>query len=639
MKESWDFKGWATRNNVRCTDGRTIRKDAFKENDGGRVPLVWMHIHDDPATVLGHAILENREEGVYAYCSFNDTENGKVAKELVTHGDVNSMSIWANQLKQHGDDVLHGVIREVSLVMAGANPEAYIEKVMAHSDDPMSEGIMYFAQPLVLSHSDTTEAPEDNSDTDETVGTVLDTLSDKQKRAVDALVEEAIRLHDEEKDTVEHADQSGDEDGETVGDVLNTLNPEQKAVADFLMEGKLPASGKPFTKEEVLNVIRTLSEKQQSALAYVLNDDDADDNNDDNEEEDSEMKHNVFDNDARQANDTLSHDEMSTIFADAKKLGSLKDSVLAHSEEYGIGNIEYLFPDAKTLNNQPEFIKRDTGWVSAVMNGVHHSPFSRVKSVFANITEDEARAKGYIKGNLKKEEFFTLIKRTTEPRTIYKKQKIDRDDWNDITDFDAVAWMKTEMRMMLDEELARAILVSDGRLASSDDKINEQNIRPIYKDEDLFTIKRDIKVASNATDDDKARAFIRDVVKSRKDYKGSGNPDLWTTDDMLTSCLLLTDSTGRDIYSDEAQLAKKLRVRKIITVPVMEGVKGAHGGELLGILVNLSDYNVGADKGGAVNMFDDFDIDYNQQKLLMETRCSGALTKPYSAIAYELTTA
>ena len=606
MKETWDFKGWATRNNVRCTDGRTIRKDAFKENDGKTVPLVWMHVHDDPATVLGHALLENRNEGVYAYCSFNNTENGKVAKELVTHGDVNSMSIWANQLKQNGGDVLHGSIKEVSLVMAGANPEAYIEKVMAHSSDPMSEGIMYFAQPLVLAHSDSNDEAEDEDTDGETLRDVFDTLTDKQKRVVYAIV--GLSVEDNSlKGLVSHADDNAMDTEMNVKEIFDTLTEEQKKAV-------------------------------YAIIGSIISDNEEGDDGDDNEE-DSEMKHNVFDNDNRQANDTLSHDEMSTIFADAKKLGSLKDSVLAHSEEYGIGNIEYLFPDAKTLNNKPEFIKRDTGWVAEVMNGVHRSPFSRVKSVFANITEDEARAKGYIKGNLKKEEFFTLIKRTTEPRTIYKKQKIDRDDWNDITDFDAVAWMKTEMRMMLDEELARAILVSDGRLASSDDKINEQNIRPIYKDEDLFTIKRDIKVASNATDDDKARAFIRDVVKSRKDYKGSGNPNLWTTDDMLTSCLLLTDSTGRDIYTDEAQLAKKLRVHKIITVPVMEGVKGAHGGELLGILTNLIDYNVGADKGGAVNMFDDFDIDYNQQKLLMETRCSGALTKPYSAIAYELTTA
>lgn len=564
MNRNCDFSGWATRNDLKCADGRIIRKDAFKCNDGQKVPLVWNHQHNDLFNVLGHAVLENRNEGVYAYCSFNNSESGQAAREVVEHGDICALSIFANQLDQSGPNVLHGVIREVSLVHAGANPGAFIESVIKHGVKCEDEGILYTGEPITLAHSA-------NGD-------------DKPE---------------------EKADSKKDEDKRTVADVFNTLNEEQKTV--------------------VYAIIGQVMDKAGA------------DTNNDSEEEETKMQHNLFDAETQQENpNTLSHDAIKTIIGDAKRCGSMKASVLEHSAEYGINQIDYLFPEAKSLNNPPEFIKRDTGWVGKVMGKVHHTPFSRIKSVFANITEDEARAKGYLKGNLKKEEVFSLLKRTTSATTVYKKQKMDRDDKIEITDFDVVAWLKSEMRMMLDEELARSYLIGDGRLSSSDDKINEGNIRPIYKDDDLYTIKKKVSVAKGADEDAKARAFIKQVIRARKDYKGSGNPDLYTTEDMLTSMLLLTDTTGRDLYNDVAQLAKKLRVNEIITVPVMEGVKGVGGGDLMGIVCNLIDYNVGADKGGAVNMFEDFDIDYNQEKFLIETRCSGALTKPYSAIALEL---
>ena len=561
----YDFSGWATKNNLKCSDGRTILKDAFKENDGQKVPLVWNHQHNDPNNVLGHALLENRNDGVYAYCAFNDTEAGQQAKQLVEHGDVASLSIYANKLKQRGNDVVHGVIREVSLVLAGANPGAFIDVVMSHGEDSEGDGIISMMEDISLSHGEI----DDN--------------------------------------TISHAEK----------------NKEDEKVAD---------NSKDMTIQDVIN---TMTEDQKNAMYYLIGKAiEADDEND--EGGDENMKHNVFDQTEDTQENTLSHDAMNTIISDAKRYGSLKESFLAHAQEYGIENIDYLFPEAETLNKAPEFIKRDTGWVSKVMNGVHHTPFSRIKSMFADITEDDARAKGYIKGNLKKEEVFSLLKRTTTPTTIYKKQKLDRDDVIDITDFDVVAWLKTEMRMMLDEEIARAILIGDGRLSSSDDKINEQNIRPIVSDADLYTIKTKITIANNATSDDKAKAFIRSVIKSRKNYKGSGEPTLYTTEDLVTDCLLLEDNTGRVIYDSLEKLKNVLRVKEIVTVPVMEGLKDAGGNDVLAIVVNLADYNVGADKGGAINMFDDFDIDYNQQKYLIETRCSGALTKPYSAIAISL---
>lgn len=574
------FSGWATRNNLTCGDGRVIRKDAFKDNDGKKVSLVWNHEHNDPLAVLGHAFLENREDGVYAYGYFNDSEAGQAAEKLVHNGDVSSLSIWANKLKQNTlpngcKEVVHGEIRELSLVLAGANPGAYIDCVMAHSDDADEDSIseLYagYNENIVI-HSAESNEKEENE------------MADDVKKT---------------------------EGEETVEDVFNTLTEKQKTVVYAMIGQIMEDNG--------------------------INDDDDDENNDEmgHSEGDDYMKRNVFDNDEQQ-DEVLSHAAMETIIGDAKRFGSLKESFLAHADEYGIEQIDYLFPEAKTLNNPPEFIKRDTGWVSTVMGAVHHTPFSRIKSVFANITEDEARAKGYIKGNLKKEEVFSLLKRTTTPTTIYKKQKLDRDDVIDITDFDVVAWLKSEMRVMLDEEIARAILIGDGRLSSSDDKINESNIRPVVSDSELYTIRQKVSVATNATDDDKAKAMIKSAVKARKNYKGSGNPTFYTTEDWLTNALLLEDTQGHRLYKNDADVAAAMRVSKIVTVPVMEGVKGPEGGDLIGIIVNLADYNVGADKGGAVNMFDDFDIDYNQQKYLIETRCSGALVKPYSAIELEL---
>lgn len=589
--EACDFSGWATRNDLKCSDGRVIRRDAFKHDDGIKVPLVWNHQHNDPRNVLGHAWLENRPEGVYTYGFFNDSESGEIGKILVKHGDICALSIYANQLQQRGCDVLHGEIREVSLVHAGANPGAFIDSMLKHGEDSDDEAIIYTGMPLYLSHSD----------------------ADKQKDKAD---DGEKKETSEKKDDPEKKTDSDEE--KTVADVINSMTEEQKNVMYAMIGQAMEDQGESDPESE--------------------------DNNDDNSKGGTNtMKHNVFDKDDRQKENVLVHsdgsevssEEISTIFGDIKRYGSLKDSVLAH----GIDNVDYLFPDAQTLANTPEFIQRDTGWVKKVMSGVHHTPFSRIKSIFADITEDDARAKGYFKGKLKKEEVFGLLKRTTTPTTVYKKQKMDRDDVVDITDFDVVAWLKSEMRMMLDEELARAYLIGDGRLASSDDKINEQNIRPILKDEELYTIQATVSVQSSATEDDKAREFIRTAIKARKNYKGSGQPTLYTTEDILTDCLLLTDTTGRDLYADVAQLAKKLRVKEIVTVPVMEGVNGKNGGALMGIIVNLADYNVGADRGGAVNMFDDFDIDYNQQKYLIETRCSGALIKPYSAIALELSTA
>ena len=569
MNKGYDFSGWATKNDILCSDGRTIRKDAFKDNDGKTVPLVWNHSHNDPNNVLGHCVLENRDEGVYTYGTFNDTEQGKNAKSLVEHGDVTALSIWANKLKQNRGDVLHGDIKEVSLVLAGANIGACIDSVIKHGEESEEEAVIYSGEDIVLAHADTTTKSENKeedkpmADTKEkTVKDVFDTLTEEQKNVVYALIGQALESNGDD-DNMEHSESEGG----------------------------------------------------------------------------NEMKHNVFDQDEMNGNDTLSHAEMETIIADGKRYGSMKESFLAHAEEYGIKSIDYLFPEPKTLNNPPEFIKRDMGWVSKVMGTVHHTPFSRIKSMFADITEDEARAKGYIKGKLKKEEVFSLLKRTTTPTTVYKKQKMDRDDVIDITDFDVIAWLKSEMRMMLDEEIARAILIGDGRLSSSDDKINETNIRPIVSDDDLYTIKSKVTVAANATGADKAKAFIDQVIRSRKEYKGSGNPTLFTTEDMVTECLLLEDKIGHKLYKTEAELATTMRVKEIVTVEVMEGLKDKNSKEVAGIIVNLADYNVGADKGGSVNMFDDFDIDYNQQKYLIETRCSGALVKPYSAITLTFDTA
>lgn len=574
--EKFDFSGWATKNNLRCSDGRTICKDAFKDNNGQTVPLVWNHQHNDPFNVLGHAVLENKEEGVYAYCKFNDTEQGQNAKLIVEHGDVMALSIYANQLKQQGQSVLHGAIREVSIVLAGANPGAFIDSIIAHGEESNEEAIIYTGEELTLFHAD--ENKKDNS---------------------------AVNAEDSKKES-----DNKTEDKETIADVFNTMSAKQQNV--------------------VYAMVAMALENEPDDAKYS---DNTNENNNDSEGGNEIMKHNVFDKED-QNKDVLSHSDMEAVIADAKRYGSLKDSALQH----GIADVEYLFPEAKTENKAPEFIKRDTGWVGKVMNSIHHTPFSRIKSIFADITAEDARAKGYVKGNLKIDEVFSLLKRTTTPTTVYKKQKMDRDDVVDITDFDVVAFLKSEMRGQLDEELARAFLTGDKRLSSSDDKINEQNIRPIWTDADLYSVKKVVSNASTATDDQKARAFIKEIIKARKDYKGSGNPSLYTTEDMLANCLLIEDTTGRTIYDSVEQLATTLRVKEIITVPVMDDCTRTVSGAthtLDGIVVNLADYNVGADKGGAVNMFDDFDIDYNQQKYLIETRCSGALTKPYSAIVIE----
>ena len=569
MDKDYDFSGWATKNNLKCSDGRTILKDAFKHDDGVTVPLVWNHQHNDPINILGHALLENRDEGVYAYCKFNETDSGKNAKILVEHGDVSALSIYANQLKQQGGNVIHGAIREVSLVLAGANPGAFIDSVIAHGEESEEEAVIFTGEDIVLSH-----ANEDKTE-----------KKDPEPK--------------EEEKKEEMKEEMKEEKQKTVKEVFDTLTEEQKTV--------------------VYAIIGQIMEENQNESKDI-------------EGGKEEMKHNVFDNDKENKEEVLSHSDTEAIFSDARRYGSLKDSVLAH----GITNLEYLFPEDTNLNKVPEFISRDTGWVKNVMSSVHHTPFSRIKSQFADITEDDARAKGYTKGKLKKEEVFSLLKRSTTPTTVYKKQKLDRDDVIDITDFDVVSWIKGEMRMMLDEELARAFLIGDGRLSSSDDKINEQNIRPIYNDADLYTVKAEIDVGASATSEDKAKAFIKSVIKNRKEYKGTGSPTLYTTEDVVADCLLLEDSNGRFIYDTMDKLKNVLRVKDIVTVPVMEGAKGAKGGDLMAILVNLADYNVGADKGGAVNMFDDFDIDYNAQKYLIETRCSGALIKPYSAIAFEI---
>ena len=576
-KKVYDFSGWATRCNVKCSDGRTIMKDAFVDNDKTTVPLVWQHNHTDADNVLGHALLENRAEGVYAYCSLNNTPEGRRAKELVEHGDICSLSIYANQLKQTGGNVVHGLIREVSLVLAGANPGARIMDVnIAHGDN--ADGDAY-----IFNASETLD-----------IGTEVEDIehSDDNKEG------EKMPNKEEQKEIkVEHADEGNDE--ETIQDVFNTLSEKQKKVV-YAMIGM------------------ALEDKENG-----------------NAQEDKEVKHNAFDASNEADNQTeLMHSEVLAAIEDAKKTGSMKEAFISH----GITNVENLFPEVQAVNKTPELIARDTSWVSVVMGGVKHSPFSRVKSTAANITADEARARGYIKGKQKISEVITALKRTTLPTTVYKLQKMDRDDVIDITDFDVIAWLKQEMRGMLDEELARAFLIGDGRDGSDDSKINEQNIRPILGDNATYTVARTLTRTSGETNSDFAKDFIKDVIKSRKEYKGSGNPILFTTEDLLTEMLLIEDKIGHRIYKTEAELATALRVSKIVTVPVFEGHKREVGGNnyaLMGILVNLADYNVGADKGGAVTMFDDFDIDYNKYEYLIETRCSGALVKPYSAVTFE----
>lgn len=559
-KNKYDFAGWATKYGVGCSDGRTILKGAFAHCDEIVVPLVWNHTYDKPENVIGNAKLINSDEGVYTYCSFNDTSTAETAKSLVKHGDITSLSIYANHLKQAGNIVMHGDIKEVSLVLAGANPGASIQEVLVHGEISEGEATIYNdPEGLELWHEDV----------------------------------------DEELEDIKHEDDSN----ETIADIYNSMTEKQK--------------------------------KAVAAIIDQLADDDEPSSEDNNQNKgDSEMKHNVFDQ--NEENKELRHFDFEATMKDAKRCGSLKEAFLAHAQDYGIKDIETLFPEAKNIYNEPEFIKRDTGWVAGFLNGTHKSPFSKIKAMYADITADEARAKGYIKGKLKKEEVFSLLKRTTEPTTIYKKQKLDRDDIIDITDFNVVAWIKKEMRIMLDEEIARAMLVGDGRSSVSEDKIKESCIRPIYNDADLYTIK----FAMNSSASNEAKEFIRSCIKSRDDYEGSGNPNLYTTEDVISDLLLIEDANGRFIYDSITTLARTLRVNQIIPVPVMKGLTRTDAEEsktynVKAIIVNPNDYWVGADKGGQISMFDDFDIDYNQYKYLMETRISGSLVKPYSAIVIE----
>ena len=606
QKKTYDFSGYATKVGIKCSDGRTILQDAFAHCDGKKVPLVYQHLHNDPKNVLGHAVLENRPDGVYAYCSLNNTEAGKTAKALVQHGDISALSIYANSLVQKSSNVIHGVIREVSLVLSGANPEAYIDNLaFEHSDGSITtdESEAFICAGAII--HDGIEIPE---------------VSDNQ---------------DSSEESISHADDKKDpEDQKTVGDVFDTLNEEQKTV--------------------VYTMIAQALETQDG-------EDDEEDVKHSNIKGDETMKKNIFDkdsaatevrglsradlraifNDARQSQSTLKnaflahgYESISDALADYEH----QDEVLAHAATYGIDNIGYLFPDARTTTNTPQFIKRDTEWVSKVFGAAKHVPFSRIKTVLADITADEARARGYIKGNEKADEVITLLKRTTDPQTVYKKQKLDRDDIIDITDFDVVVWLRMEMRMMLEEEIARAQLVGDGRLSSSDDKIKEDKIRPIATDDPIYTIEIQIPVAATTAQ------MIDEIIKGRKQYKGTGTPAFYTTPDVNGDMLLLKDTTGRRLYNTEADLAAGIRAREIIEVPVMENkvvvLTPATASEtglqkrLVGISVNMTDYSLGADKGGSISMFDDFDIDFNQFKYLIETRCSGALTMPHSAIAY-----
>lgn len=615
MPTGYDFCGWASKNDLLCSDGRTIRRGAFASDDGKKVPMVYQHQHTSIDNVLGHAILENRDEGMYAYCYLNESDTGKMAKELVRHGDICAMSIYANKLKQIGNDVVHGEIKEVSLVLAAANPGAAIESVvLEHSDGSTEEEAIIYSgedtQYKILSHAET---PTQTS-SDKTVNDVLNSMSEAKKNVLYYMLAKVSETDEEAEDDdviedsdIRHADVSG---GRTIQDIFDTFTSDEKKVAFFLIGKAIEESGS----------------MEQSDIPNI----------DDESEENDTMKHNVFENNQIENDETvLSHAEIEEIFRDTKQYGTLKNSALAH----GVTNIEYLFPDAKTVTPTPELIKRNDDWVSKVMGSVHRTPFSRIKSTSANLTEEDARAKGYMKGKLKKDEVFSLLKRTTEPTTIYKKQKLDRDDVIDITDFDVVAWIKSEMRMMLNEEIARAILIGDGRLTSSDDKIPEDHIRPVAFDSELYTVPIEVTVAAQATDDDKAKAIIRSIIKGRKEYKGSGNPVMYTTEDVLTDMLLMEDKMGRVVYDSVTKLATALRVSEIVTVPVMEGLKDSENNAVIAVIVNLADYNVGADRGGEVNMFDDFDIDYNAMKYLIETRCSGALTKPYSALAVKLKTA
>ena len=603
MKTAYDFSGWATRNNIKCSDGRTILKDAFKQNDGQKVPLVWNHQHNDPSEVLGHALLENRDDGVYAYCKFNDTESGQTAKSLVTNGDVDKLSIYANKLKTQMNNVMHGCIREVSLVLAGANPGAYIDSVIVHGDgaEEEEEGVIYTDEHIEFPNDSEKDQNGGNNDS-----TTESNKSDESNKKDSNNKEEVSHSDMDEKDV------KNENDEKTVQEVFDTLNEEQKT-AVYAIIGQAVEDAQNENDEE-----------------------------NDYEEGEEDMKHNVFDNDNEEV---LQHSEiLGDALADAKKYGSLRESVIEHAAINNITDIGKLFPDATALNKEPIMIEKDQSWVSKVMNAVKHTPFSRVKVTFGRMTEPQARAKGYIKGNKKINIQMAALNRVVTPTTVYIKNEIDRDDVIDITDFDVVAWQKKEMRKELDKELALAALLGDGRDVSDQSKINEQNIIPIIKDVDTFTIQyvvtegKDYKQTGNSASDNDSftKGIVRAALRSRKEYKGSGTPTFFTTEDYLTDMLLIEDQNGRRIYDSIAQLALALRVKEIVTIPEME--QEAYK-DIIGVIVNMADYTMGADKGGSVNMFDDFDIDYNQMKYLMETRCSGALTVPYSAIVLRKTAA
>lgn len=702
MAEKWDFSGWATKANIRCADGRTILENAFAGNDGMVVPLVWNHQHGDASNVLGHALLENRGDGVYAYGSFNNTEKGQEAKELVRHGDVRALSIYANQLMQTSKtppcEVIHGNIREVSLVLAGANTGAYIDNVLMHSGersedeaeifhgDEDDEFFVYDDDEFAHADEDEDEeddetgagAPEDEEDDEdgEDVQSVLKGLSTKQKAAVGMFIDKLMKSNK----AMQHADDDDDDNNESVADVINQLTePQKQAVAaaiGYVLKGQEPI-------KEVTDMLGTLDSKQKRAFDqlvdeavahsaefededYIAHSDEYDESDDEYEDytdyEDAEMKHNVFDNYETYGPSVSYEDQAAIIRHAAETRDTLKNvvynemmegGVLAHaitdhnnnSITYGVANIDYLFPDARAINDTPELIGRSQEWVSKVINGTHHTPFSRVKSLFADIREDDARAKGYIKGNQKLTEVIPALKRETTPQTIYKLQKLDRDDILDITDFDVVAWLKAEMQIMLKEEIARAILIGDGRGANDPSKIKELNVRPIYNDDNLYTVKVPVNVAATADDNDIASAIIKAVIKSRRLYKGSGNPSFFINEEYLANLLLLEDGMGRRIYETEASLAAALRVKELVPVEIMENKtiaiptgQGTATADkpLIGVIVNLQDYNVGADKGGQTSFFDDFDIDFNRYEYLYETRMSGALIKPFSAMSVYL---
>ena len=644
-----DFGGYATRNNILCTDGLVIGDNAFAHNDGKTVPILWQHNRNSIDNLLGHGVLENRPDGVYIYGTFNNTKQGREAKEAVMHGDLSALSIYANKLQKNDNVVTHGDIKEVSLVVSGANKGAYIDyRSFAHGeDDSFTEGILFLDEQLdYINHEDNDGGSSMSMDVD----AIIDSMTDEQRE----LLFEIAGLDD---NTMEHAeDSSSAKSNKTVGDVLDSLTEEQQLAVAYIVEQIMKDKG-----EDTVAQSKNMKDKGGNAVAQSEN------------MEEEIMKTNVFESQNGTAQrDALMHAEevKNNILADLKKCGSLREAARAHEDEiselahsmqtnsgdtlahaadvvvgtgtatYGIKDIDWLFPEARNITNTPEFIKRQDEWVAKVMGGVSHTPFTRIKTMFADITADEARAKGYVKGHPKTEEVFGLLKRVTTPTTVYKKQKLDRDDIIDITDFDVVMWLRAEMRLMLNEELARAYLIGDGRPVSSNDKINEQNIRPIYSDDVLFTIRQRYAVSSTATNEEKAKSFIEQCIRSRKDYRGSGNPMLFTTEDMLIDMLLINDGIGHRLYKTLDELKTALRVSDIVAVPQMSSVSMTDtttSTEYIcdGIIINLKDYSVGTDKGGAVSMFDDFDIDYNQQKYLMETRCSAAIVRPKSAIVVE----